>query len=69
MVDISTRKRYVNVTVFMDQATRYIFIYLQTNLDADKTIKNKKFFEKYFQDFGYPVFYYYTDNSIFVAKK
>ena len=69
MVNISTRKRYVGVTVFVDQATRYIFIYLQTNLDADKTIKDKKLFERYFQDFGYPVFYYHTDNGIFVTKK
>ena len=69
MVSISTRKKYVSATVFVDQTTRYIFIYLQTNLDADKTIKDKKFFKKYFQDFGYPVFYYYADNDIFVAKK
>ena len=69
MVDISTRKRYVDATVFVDQATRYIFIYFQTSLDADKTIKNKKFFERYFQNFGYLVFYYYTDNGIFVTKK
>ena len=69
MVNISTRKRYVGATVFVDQTTCYTFIYFQTSLDADETIKNKKKFKTYFQNFGYPVFHYYADNDIFAAKK
>ena len=43
IVNISIYRKYVRATVFIDQTTRYIFIYFQTNLDADETIKDKKF--------------------------
>ena len=56
MVNISTRKRYVDATVFVDQTTRYIFIYLQTSLDADKTIKNKIFLKNISKTSGIPFF-------------
>ena len=45
MAEISTRCRYVGTTVYIDQSTKYLFVYLQSYLTADTTIKGKKLFK------------------------
>ena len=64
-----TTKRYKYATVFVDQATRLGYIYLQTTADADETIKAKRSFEEYASQRGVQIKAYHADNGIFRANK
>ena len=64
-----TTKRYKYATVFVDQATRLGYVYLQTTADADETIKAKRSFEEYASQRGVQIKAYHADNGIFRANK
>ena len=69
MVGVLTKQRYKYATVFVDQASRMGFVYLQKTCSAEETIKAKRAFEKYAASRGVTVQAYHTDNGIFKAKK
>lgn len=64
-----TTRRYEYATVYVDQASRFGFIYLQKSATADETLEGKKLFEKYAQDQGITIKSYHADNGIFKANK
>ena len=69
MVGFLTKQRYKYATVFVDQASRMGFVYLQKTCSAEETIEEKRAFEKYATHRGVTVQAYYSDNGIFKAKK
>ena len=69
MTGILTTKRYKYATVFVDQATKLGYTYLQTSADAEETIKAKKAFEEYALQRGVRIKAYHADNGIFRANK
>ena len=68
MTGILTRKRYKYATVYVDQATRLGYVYLQQTATAEETIKGKIAFELHCQTMGFRVRAYHADNGIFKAK-
>ena len=69
MVGFLTRQRYKYATVFVDQASRMGFVYLQKTCTAEETIEAKGAFERYAENRGVKVQAYHADNGIFKAKK
>ena len=69
MVGFLTRQRYKYATVFVDQASRMGFVYLQKTCSAEETIEAKRAFEQYAENRGVRVQAYHADNGIFKAKK
>ena len=69
MVGFLTRQRYKYTTVFVDQASRMGFVYLQKTCSAEETIEVKRAFEQYAENRGVRVRAYHADNGIFKAKK
>ena len=69
MVGFLTRQRYKYATVFVDQASRMGFVYLQKTCSAEETIEAKRAFERYAEHRGVTVRAYHADNGIFKAKK
>ena len=69
MVGFLTKQIYKYATVFIDQASRMGFVYLQKTCSAKETIKAKRAFEKYAANRGVTVQAYHADNGIFTAKK
>ena len=69
MVGFLTKQRYKYATVFVDQASRMGFVYLQKTCSAEETIEVKRAFEKYAANRGVMVQAYHADNGIFKAKK
>lgn len=69
MVGFITKERYRYVTVFVDQATKLGYVYLQKTSTAEETIEAKEAFELYCADRGVKVKAYHADNGIFKAKK
>ena len=55
--------------MFVDQASRMGFIYLQKTCSAEETIEAKRAFEQYAENRGVRVQAYHADNGIFKAKK
>ena len=47
MVGFITKQRYKYTTVFVDQASRMAFVYLQKTCSAEETIEAKRAFEQY----------------------
>ena len=64
-----TSKRYKYATIFVDQATKLGYVYLQKSADADETIKAKWAFEEYSRQRGVSIRSYQADNGIFRAHK
>ena len=62
-----TTKRYKYATVFVDQASRLGYVYLQKTATADETLVAKDAFERYAKDNGVTVKAYHADNGIFKA--
>ena len=52
MVGFLTRQRYKYATVFVDQASRMGFVYLQKTCSAAETIEAKRAFEQYAESWG-----------------
>ena len=69
MMGFLTRQRYKYATVFVDQASRMGFVYLQKTCSAEETIEAKRAFEQYAENRGVKVQAYHADNGIFKAKK
>ena len=69
MVGFLTKQRYKYATVFVDQASRMGFVYLQKTCSAEETIEAKRAFKKYAMNRGVTVQAYHADNGIFKAKK
>ena len=69
MVGFLTRQRYKYTTVFVDQASRMGFMYLQKTCSAEETIEAKRAFEQYSENRGVRVQAYHADTGIFKAKK
>ena len=62
-----TTKRYKYATVFVDQASRLGYVYLQKTATAEETLLAKDAFERYAKDNGVEVRAYHADNGIFKA--
>ena len=69
MVGFLMKQHYKYATVFVDQASRMGFIYLQNTCSAEETIEAKRAFEQYAENRGVRVQAYHSDNGIFKAKK
>ena len=69
IVGFLTKQRYKYATVFVDQASRMGFVYLQKTCSAEETIEAKRAFEKYAMNQGATIQAYHADNGIFKAKK
>ena len=63
-----TTQRYKYATVFVDQASRLRFVYLQKDASADETIKGKLAFKQYAQNRGVTIRVYHADNGVFRAN-
>ena len=64
-----TTKRYRYATVYVDQASRYGYVYLQKSPDAVETVMGKRSFESHMESLGVSVKAYQADNGIFRANK
>ena len=64
-----TTRRYPYATVYVDQASRYGYIYLQKSPNADETVMGKRLFELHMESLGVSVKVYQADNGIFRANK
>ena len=64
-----TTKRYKYATIFVDQATKMGYTYLQSTATADETIQAKRAFEEFARQHGVIVRGYHADNGIFKANK
>ena len=60
-----TRQRYNNATIFVDHASRLSFVYLQTALTSQETVKAKLAFESYARRHNVRVLHYHADNGRF----
>lgn len=69
MTGILTTARYTCATVYVDQASRLSFTYLQKTASAEETLEGKIAFELYAKDRGVLVTAYHADNGIFRAHK
>ena len=69
MVGFLTKQRYKYATVFVDQASKMGFIYLQITCSAEETIEAKRALEKYSANRGVTVQAYHANNGIFKVKK
>ena len=67
MTGILTVQRYKYATVYVDQASKLGYTYLQKTATADETIKGKIAFELYARSHGVKVRGYHADNGIFRA--
>ena len=63
-----TTKRYKYATVYVDQRSRFGFVYLQKTSSAEETIEGKKAFETYARRHGITIKNYLADNGIFKAN-
>ena len=64
-----TTKRYRYATVYVDQASRLGYVYLQKTATAEETIEGKRAFEAFSKDRGVRIRHYHADNGIFRANK
>ena len=69
MAGFITSKRYTVATVFVDQATRYGYVYLQSSTAADETLLAKRAFEDHCKKMGVTVQSYHADNGIFASQE
>jgi len=62
-------QRHKYATVFVDQYSRYSYVYLQKTASAEETIKAKIAFEMMSQQNGVKIEAYHADNGIFAANE
>jgi hypothetical protein len=62
-------KRYKYAMVYVDQASRLSFVWLQKTATADGTLEGKTVFEQYAKERGVMIQAYHADNGIFWAYK
>ena len=68
MVGRLTTERYKYTTVFVDQASRIGYIYIQKTNKALETLEAKAAFKQHSLDKGVIIKYYHADNSVFKAN-
>ena len=68
MCGILTTKRYTCATVYVDQASKLGFVWIQKKMAAKDMVNGKKSFEKYARDRGVQIQHYHADNGIFKIK-
>ena len=68
MTGILTTKRYKYATVYVDQASRFGYTFIQKTATAEETIKGKIAFELYSLSLGIKIKAYHADNGIFRAN-
>ena len=64
-----TTKRYKYATVFVDQASKLGYVYLQKTATVEETLQAKKSFQQYSWDRGVKILAYHADNGIFRANE
>lgn len=64
-----TKERYQYATIFVDQYSRYGYVYPQRTAGAKETMKAKRAFELHMKTFGIKVQAYHADNGIFRANE
>lgn len=68
LTGILTTKRYKYATVFVDQYSRFSYVYMQKTASAKETLEGKKAFELYASKAGVQVQAYHADNGVFRAN-
>ena len=69
MTGFMTTKRYMYATVYVDQFSRFGFVYLQKTASAEETVEGKRAFEAFAKRHGVKIENYHADNGIFKAIK
>ena len=57
-----TQQCYKYAMVFVDQFSRYMFVYLQKHLTSEETVMAKHAFEHSAEQHGVKIFHYHADN-------
>ena len=60
----SNRDRYTGGCIFVDHATGFIWVFLQSRLNSHETLKGKQMFEELCAKYGVVVSHYLSDNFI-----
>jgi len=60
-----TRQRIVGSTVYVDHASDFSFVYHQTSMSSEETVKSKLAFEKFAATHGVNIKHYHADNGRF----
>ena len=68
MTGFMTTKRYNYATIYVDQMTRFGYVYLQKTASAEETIESKKALEAVARRHGVRIEHYHADNGIFKAN-
>ena len=68
MTGFLTTKRYNYATVYVDQFTRFGYVYLQKTASAEETIEGKRASEAAARRHGVRIRHYHADNGIFKAN-
>ena len=64
-----TTKRYKYATVYVDQRSRFGYVYLQKTSSAEETIEGKNAFESYARRHGVTIQSYLADNGICIQSQ
>ena len=65
MIGWLTINRYPYATVFVDQASKLDYIYLQKITTVEETLEVKRVFQQYSLEKGVTIKVYHADNGIF----
>ena len=68
LTGILTTQRYRYATIYVDQATRYGYVFLQKTATVEETLKGKNAFEQHASSMGISIKGYHADNGIFRAN-
>ena len=60
---IPTTKRYNTATAYVDHATQFTYVHLQTSTNAEETIKANLAFETLAASVGIKIYHYHADNG------
>jgi hypothetical protein len=69
MIGFLTMTRYKHATIYVDQASRLSYVYLQKTATAEETLLGKEAFELHARERGVTILAYHADNGIFKAHK
>jgi len=61
-----TRQRIVGSTVYVDHASDCSFVFHQTSMSSEETVKSKSAFEKFAASHGVNIKHYQADNGRFI---
>ena len=62
---ISTTKRYIGATLFVDHYSDFTYTHLMKNMNAETTVEAKYFFERQLHSHQVSTKYYHADNGLF----